>query len=49
MRTCRGVGASLPEDRVEEFDRDLDEFLRSESAEELEVMHRFEAHFFQIR
>ena len=48
MRAHRGVGASLTPEEVEAFDRDLDELLRSSTPEGFTVVHRIDAHAFEL-
>lgn len=46
MRACRGIGASLPADRVQAFDEEHAALLESEVPEEFDVLHRIDAHVF---
>ena len=49
MRACRGVGAELGEAEVRAFDADLEAMLRESAPETFTVLHRIDAHVFQIR
>jgi len=40
MRTCNGVGASLPPEQVKQFDNDLAELLRAEFPDPISIFHR---------
>jgi SAM-dependent methyltransferase len=44
VRACRGVGASLPEEAVEEFDKEHDLLLKDIAPEDFTVTHRLDAH-----
>ena len=46
MRALRGIGASLPPEDVEAFDRDHDALLRRIAPEQFPLMHRIDAHVF---
>lgn len=39
MRTCRGVGTSLSEDKLKEWNREHMAMLEKEAPEEFEVLH----------
>jgi SAM-dependent methyltransferase len=39
IRACRGVGASLPEDRIKEFDHEHMEMLKKIAPESFEILH----------
>jgi len=43
MRACRGVGATLPPERVTAFDRELEALLGDIAGPEFDVLHRIEA------
>ena len=47
MRACRGIGATLGPQQIEEFDREHDALLRSIAGEEFAILHRIEAHLVQ--
>jgi SAM-dependent methyltransferase len=49
MRALRGIGASLPPEGVEAFDRDLERLLDEIAPERFEVLHRIDVHLFQFR
>jgi SAM-dependent methyltransferase len=49
MRALRGIGASLPREGVEAFDRDLERLLERIAPERFEVLHRIDVHLFQFR
>jgi SAM-dependent methyltransferase len=44
FRACRGVGATLNPEQVQQFDRDHDALLRRITPEKFSVLHRIEAH-----
>ena len=44
IRACRGVGATLPKEHVEAFDRDHDALLRRITSDDFSVLHRIDAH-----
>jgi SAM-dependent methyltransferase len=44
MRACRGVGASLPPEQVERFDREHDALLRRIAPDQFTILHRLDAH-----
>lgn len=46
MRALRGIGASLPQDQVEAFDREQDTLLRQLAPDRFPLMHRIDAHVF---
>lgn len=48
MRTCRGVGASLSNELVQEFDRRLSDLLDEFGKEEFTVLHRMDAHIYAL-
>ncbi len=48
IRACRGVGATLPPEQVEAFDRELGKLLEViTEGEEFSVLHRIDAHLFR--
>ncbi len=47
MRACRGVGAALPRERVNEFDRAHSELLESTAEESFTILHRIDCHILQ--
>ena len=49
MRALRGIGASLSQEQVESFDRDLDALLHGLAPEHFAVVHRVDAHVFEFR
>lgn len=49
VRACRAIGASLPRDRVEAFDRAFAELLERTVPEEFTVLHRVDAHILAPR
>lgn len=49
MRALRGIGASLPREGVEAFDRDLERLLEEIAPQRFEVLHRIDVHLFQFR
>jgi len=49
IRACRGVGASLPPDKVANFDAAHDELLKRIAADTFTVLHRIDAHIFQFK
>ncbi|MBI1246026.1 MAG: methyltransferase domain-containing protein [Alphaproteobacteria bacterium] len=48
MRACRGVGATLDESRVAEFDAAHADLLARTAPPEFEIVHRIDAHIFGI-
>jgi SAM-dependent methyltransferase len=46
MRACRGTGATLPPEQLEQFDRELDALLKLIAPDEFTVLHRLDAHIF---
>ncbi|MBI3709427.1 MAG: class I SAM-dependent methyltransferase [Proteobacteria bacterium] len=44
MRACRGIGASLPPEDVERFDREHDALLRRIAPDDFTILHRLDAH-----
>jgi SAM-dependent methyltransferase len=48
IRACRGVGASLPPEKVAEVDRELDELLRAKGLDLFTILHRVDAHIFRV-
>lgn len=48
MRACRGTGATLSCDPLEQFDREHDALLKSIAADEFTILHRIDAHIFKI-
>lgn len=49
IRACRGVGAALSSVEVENFDRAHDDLLKKITADEFTVLHRIDAHFFELK
>jgi SAM-dependent methyltransferase len=49
MRASRGVGGTLPPDKVAAFDADLDKYLLDNKLENFTVRHRIDTHIFEIR
>lgn len=49
IRACRGIGATLSEDQVTQFDQAHDELLKSLAGETFTILHRIDAHFFQFK
>jgi SAM-dependent methyltransferase len=47
IRACRAVGATLPAEQVEAFDREHDALLRQIAGERFSVLHRIDAHIFR--
>ena len=47
IRACRGVGATLPDDQVEQLDREHDALLRTITRGDFSVLHRIDAHLFR--
>ncbi len=48
MRACRGVGATLPDAAVAAFDAAHGELLARIAPAEFDIVHRLDAHFFEI-
>jgi len=48
MRACRGVGAALSEEEVDAFDRTHAELLQTIAPEQFTVLHRIDAHLFEL-
>ena len=48
IRACRGVGASLLPELVEAFDTEHDALLREIAPDEFTVLHRIDAHIFEL-
>jgi SAM-dependent methyltransferase len=46
LRACRGIGASLSDDLVEQFDREHDRLLRDITGETFTVLHQMSVHVF---
>ncbi len=46
MRACRGTGATLTPEQLEQFDREHDALLKSVASDEFTVLHRLDAHIF---
>ncbi|MBT4793266.1 MAG: class I SAM-dependent methyltransferase [Halobacteriovoraceae bacterium] len=44
IRACRGVGASLSEEAVKQFDSEHDELLKEITFEDFTIIHRLDAH-----
>lgn len=49
IRACRGIGATLPEDEVANFDLAHQAMLRRTTPEAFTVLHRLDAHFFKLK
>ena len=49
IRACRGIGASMPPEKVAEFDAAHDELLRRIAPDTFTVLHRIDAHIFQFK
>jgi SAM-dependent methyltransferase len=49
IRACRGVGAALPPEKVEEFDAAHAKLLERIAPETFTVLHRIDAHIFQFK
>jgi SAM-dependent methyltransferase len=49
IRACRGVGASLPPEKVFDFDAAHDDLLKRIAPETFTVLHRIDAHIFQFK
>jgi ubiquinone/menaquinone biosynthesis C-methylase UbiE len=49
IRACRGVGASMPPEKVAEFDAAHEELLKRIAPETFSVLHRIDAHIFQFK
>lgn len=47
IRACRGIGAALPEDKVENFDKEHAGLLEKITPETFSILHRIDAHFFE--
>jgi len=47
IRACRGVGAALSPEEVENFDKEHDALLREIAPERFSILHRVDAHIFQ--
>jgi SAM-dependent methyltransferase len=48
IRACRGVGASMSAEEVARFDADHDALLRRIAPERFDVLHRIDAHVFEL-
>lgn len=48
IRACRGVGASMTPDEVARFDAAHDELLQQIVPESFTILHRIDAHFFEL-
>jgi SAM-dependent methyltransferase len=46
MRACRGTGATLPPDQLEQFDREHEAMLKSLAPNMFTILHRADAHIF---
>jgi SAM-dependent methyltransferase len=46
MRACRGTGATLSPEQLEQFDREHDELLKRIAPEEFTILHRVDAHIY---
>lgn len=46
MRACRGTGASLAPEQLEQFDREHEALLTRIAGDEFAIKHRIDAHFF---
>jgi ubiquinone/menaquinone biosynthesis C-methylase UbiE len=49
IRACRGVGASMPPDKVADFDAAHEELLKRLAPESFTILHRIDAHIFQFK
>ena len=49
LRALRGIGPTLSEQRVAEFDRDLQRLLSEIAPARFQVLHRIDAHVFQFK
>ena len=49
IRTCRGVGISLPEAEVLRFDQAHEAMPRKRTTKRFTVRHRIQAHFFTVQ
>jgi SAM-dependent methyltransferase len=49
IRACRGVGASMPPEKVAEFDAAHDDLLIRIAPETFTVLHRIDAHIFEFK
>ncbi len=49
LRACRGIGATLPPEQVEAFDREHDKMLAAITGERFTIVHRIDAHVFAPR
>lgn len=49
IRACRGIGASLTGQAVEDFDREHDALLKRIAPEQFAVLHRIDAHLFKVK
>ena len=47
IRACRGVGAELSQDEVNNFDQALDQLLKNLADDEFTVLHRMDAHILE--
>ena len=47
IRACRGIGATLPPEEVERFDRHHDQLLRETAPETFTILHRIDCHVFE--
>jgi hypothetical protein len=44
IRACRGVGATMPDEQVERYDREHDSLPRAITTDDFSVLHRVDAH-----
>ena len=49
IRACRGIGATLPPEKVVAFDAAHDVLLKRIAPEEFTILHRIDAHVFEFR
>jgi SAM-dependent methyltransferase len=49
IRACRGIGATLTGKALEDFDREHEALLRRIAPAQFTVLHRIDAHLFQVR
>jgi SAM-dependent methyltransferase len=49
IRACRGIGATLPPEKVAAFDAAHDELLKRIAPENFTILHRIDAHVFEFK
>ena len=49
IRACRGIGATLPPEKVAEFDAAHEELLKKIATDSFTVLHRIDAHVFEFK